>query len=95
MPTITVTTDPVSVADALGVPPAPNSISWLGRAQNVDPTETVFRIRAATKPSPSPNAFRHPPGDEWVMTVYGDLPTWIWVSDGEAVVVLEDGLPGY
>ena len=95
MATITVTTDPVSVAAELGLTPAANSVAWLGTAQNVDPSETVLRVRSATKPTPGVSAFRHPPGDRWRMTLYGDLPTWLWVADGEAVVVLEDGIPGY
>ena len=98
MPTITVTTAPQSVADLLSLDDTTprRSEIWVGRAQNIDGQETVFRLRSVMLPAPSDAAFRHPAGDRWHMAVYSsDLGrTWLWTDRDEAVVVVESGIPG-
>ena len=90
---ILVTSTPVSVAAALGL--SGSGVVFLGRAQNIDPEQTVYRLRSAAAPDPATvHAFRHPPGDLWSVTVYDVPATWLWTAEGEAVVVLEHGLPG-
>ena len=97
MTSISVTTTPVSVRGALALPDHPGGVVWLGTAQNIDAEQTVYRIRSVAAPDPaSAHAFRHPTGDRWAMTVYGDDlgATWLWTAEGTAAVVLESGLPG-
>ena len=93
MPDILVTTDPVSVAAALGIPdnPGPGAVVFAGSAQNVSAQETVYRLRSAVKPSRGAVAFRHESGDRWRMNVYSDEPTWLWTAQGSAAVVLQFG----
>ena len=96
MPAVTVGPVPVSVREALSLADAPGAVVWLGTVQNVSPTATVYRLRATSAPDPAAAAFRHPAGDRWAMTVYGDDEgaTWLWTASGSAVVVLESGIPG-
>lgn len=87
MPEIVVTTDPVNVANALGLDAYG---LWVGECQNTDASETVYRAASATKPDPAATAgFRHRPGEFWSMTVYGEAPVWLWTVRDQAIVVLE------
>lgn len=91
---IQVTPDPVSVATALGLTGA--GLAWPMTGQNIDPRDTVFRIRSATKPVPADvRGFRHGPGEFWTMHVHADEPTWLWTRAGDdAIVVAELGIAG-
>ena len=84
------------MAAALGLDATCGGVVWLGTAQNAGPSETVPRLRSTTKPDPASHHFSHPPGDRWEMVVYADSQgaTWLWCAEGEAVVVVEDGIPG-
>ena len=95
MPAISITAVPVSFATALGVTLGPRT-SALYTCQNLSPTETVYRQRAASQPDTSTAtgaAFTHVPGETWAMIVLADDPTWLWVEKGSATVVVEDGSP--
>ena len=96
MASITVTTTPQSVRAALGVIDGGGGVVWRGEAQNIDPTENVYRVRSVAAPTGPEAAFRHPPGDRWAMSVYADDigATWLWTSTGTATVVVSDGIPG-
>ena len=84
MASITVTTDPANAVTGIAA-----TTYWVARFQNIDPTETVYRLASATKPDPVTPAFHHPPGDRWTMHINPDDPAWLWVAQGEAVVMVE------
>ena len=87
MPEIVVSTTPVNVASALGLDAHG---FWLGKAQNTDASETVYRAASPTQPDPTTTTgFRHQPGEFWSMRVYGETPVWIWTARDQAIVVLE------
>ena len=102
MASITVTTTPQSVGAVLGLGLGPGGVAvtrsqiWVGECQNADGTENVYRLVSVATPTGKETAFRHPPGDRWAMSVHSDDigATWLWTSNGTAVVVMSDGLPG-
>ena len=90
---ITVTTTPLDLGAALGIPT--EHYTWFPyRAQNRGP-ETVYRWTGdSTAPTPGGvRPFRHPVGDTFPLRLStADLGvTWVWVAKGEAALVLEEG----
>ena len=89
MPSILVTPVPVNVVTEL-----PDTPFLVARCQNIDPTETVYRLVSDTSPDPSGPGFQHPPGDRWTMRINEDYPSWLWVSKDTALVMVES-VPGW
>jgi len=90
---ITITTTPQSVRVLLNLDDVREQVLWAGRAQNRG-RSSVYRLRAATAPDPAAvRGWKHPSGDVWPMTVYGDDvgATWLWTREGTATVVLDGG----
>ena len=71
-------------------------VIFRGECSNTSGTVTVYRRRSIVAPNATDSAFRHPPGDQWAMEVFGDAwgGTWLWTGGGEAEVIMETVIGG-
>ena len=73
-----------------------DGVIFRGQCANTSGTVTVYRRRSLAAPSAMDPAFRHSPGDQWTMEVFGDDwgATWLWTGGGEAKVIMETVIGG-